>query len=115
MAHARSIISSSSRPNVTLIWLDQSFHTSDNTDLLEELRNDVEKVETFTDVNRCEKSIKGLSKNVKILMILSGRMGREIVPRIHELPQIVSIYIFCQDVESYKKFAEQYKKVKISS
>ncbi|CAF3717048.1 unnamed protein product [Rotaria sp. Silwood1] len=45
-------------------------------------------------------------------MIVSGRLGREIVPSIHQLQQIILIYVYCSDKESHKAWADKFSKVK---
>jgi hypothetical protein len=34
----------------------------------------------------------------KLFLITSDQLGKEIVPIIHDLPQILYIYIFCIDI-----------------
>ncbi|CAF1353988.1 unnamed protein product [Rotaria sordida] len=45
-------------------------------------------------------------------MIVSGRLGREIVPSIHELRQVISIYVYCMDKKSHEQWACNFEKVK---
>ncbi|CAF5160798.1 unnamed protein product, partial [Rotaria sp. Silwood1] len=45
-------------------------------------------------------------------MIVSGRLGREIVPSIYELRQVISIYVYFTDKESNKKWADKFAKIK---
>ncbi|CAF1118927.1 unnamed protein product [Rotaria sordida] len=45
-------------------------------------------------------------------MIVSGRLGREIVPSIHKLRQVISIYVYCMDKRSNEQWAGNFEKVK---
>ncbi|CAF3945779.1 unnamed protein product, partial [Rotaria sp. Silwood1] len=45
-------------------------------------------------------------------MIVSGRLGQEIVPSIHKLRQVISIYVYCMDKEVNRKWVDKFAKVK---
>jgi hypothetical protein len=97
----------------SLLWLDASVNqTEDNRHAQEELQTIFNQLKTFDDANQCEQCIKSVPVEDRIVLIVSGQLGREIVPRIHSLEQVLSIYIYCQDVKSNEQWSIQYSKVK---
>lgn len=68
-------------------------------------------VVNFGNHEECQKYIEQRS-NYRLILITSGRSGRELVPRIHQLTQVASIYVFCMDETSNKKWACQFSKVR---
>ncbi|CAF5071208.1 unnamed protein product, partial [Rotaria sp. Silwood1] len=45
-------------------------------------------------------------------MIVSGQLGQEIVPSIHKLQQVVSIYVYCMNKKKNEQWARTFAKVK---
>ncbi|CAF4013112.1 unnamed protein product, partial [Rotaria sordida] len=66
----------------------------------------------FQDIEQCQKYIEEQLQKDRLIMIVSGRLGQEIVPSIHQLKQIILIYVYCGDKESNKPWAEKFSKVK---
>jgi hypothetical protein len=52
-----------------------------------------------------------VSKDDRIVLIISGRFGEILVPRIHSLRQVSSIYVYCKDKKRNEPWANQFKKV----
>ncbi|CAF4524477.1 unnamed protein product, partial [Rotaria sp. Silwood2] len=95
-----------------LIWLDDSANAKDNRDTEQKLRSIINTLRKFQDVKHCQKFIEERSQNERVVMIVSGRLGREIVPSIHKIRQIISIYVYCMDKERNKQWAVNFPKVK---
>ncbi|CAF0978523.1 unnamed protein product [Rotaria sp. Silwood1] len=51
-------------------------------------------------------------KNDHIILIVSGRLGQIIVPKIAQLQQIILIYVYCQDKKANEQWGKQFSKVK---
>jgi hypothetical protein len=51
-------------------------------------------------------------KNEKAFMLVSGAFSQSIVPVIHDISQLDSIYIFCGDKSKYEQWALEWTKVK---
>jgi hypothetical protein len=101
-------------PIYPLIWLDRLVNISEeNLDGQKLIRSSIDNLKTFENVNKCEEYIRSISSDERIILIVSGRLGREITPRIHELRQVSSIYVYCLDKSANEEWAKQYKKVKI--
>ena len=45
-------------------------------------------------------------------MIVTGYVGQHIVPLIHSMPQLDSIYVFCGKKSRFEQWAKQWSKVK---
>ncbi|CAF4329151.1 unnamed protein product [Rotaria sp. Silwood2] len=96
-----------------LIWLDSSVNTSKKCIQGQKLiRSSIDHLKTFENVNKCEEYIRSISQNERIIFIVNDQLAREVIPRIHELRQISSIYIYCEDKSKNEKWIKQYKKVK---
>ncbi len=83
--------------NFHLVWLDGSIDEINNDDCrnsITKLRQVVNTVNTFIDVDECIEFINGI-KEEKTFMISSGAFGPTIVPVVHGKPQVSTIYIFC--------------------
>jgi hypothetical protein len=95
------------------IWLDAEVNTNEaNQKVQQQLRMSISCLKTFETKNECDKYIRSTSSEEQLLLIVSGRFGREFVPSIHQLQQIISIYVFCQDVKGNEQWAKAFTKVK---
>ena len=98
--------------SLSLIWLDAVVDNSkENLEVQKQLRSIINYLKTFQDVTECENHIRSVPDGDRMLFIVSGSLGREIVPRIHKLRQILSIYIFCFDRTEHAKWSRNYTKV----
>ncbi|CAF4399206.1 unnamed protein product, partial [Rotaria socialis] len=95
-----------------LIWLDANSNGKEARDTERKLRSIINHLQKFQDVDQCQKFIEKRSKNERVVMIVSGRLGREIVPAIYKLRQVISIYVYCMDKKGNKKWADKFAKVK---
>lgn len=92
-----------------LIWLDSNPEETRQTE--QELRSIINNLKRFEDINSCENFIKERSKNDRLIIIVSGRLGREIVPNINNLPQVISIYVYCMNKAENETWACSHQKV----
>ncbi|CAF3724936.1 unnamed protein product [Rotaria sp. Silwood1] len=81
-----------------LVWLDPGSSSTDGRHTEQQLRSIINHLAKFQDVHECEEYIKAQSSNERIVMVVSGQLWRKIVPNIHLLRQIISIYAYCMDV-----------------
>ena len=97
----------------TLIWLDAEVNsTTSNRADQEKLRTSINQLKTFVDPEKCKEHIQSLTENDRIILMTSGRLGQIIVPQVHQLRQIFSIYIYCINREKHKEWSKDYIKVK---
>jgi len=101
---------------LVLLWLDPSVNADkDNANTQTQLRKIITDVYAFEDVSTCDKYIKNLSEEKQVVLIINGGFGEEFVPKIHEMPSLIAIYIFCMDQAKYVEWAKQFSKVKVNT
>ncbi|CAF4528963.1 unnamed protein product [Rotaria sp. Silwood2] len=97
---------------VCLIWLDANISVEENRNTEQRLRSIINNLLKFQDVTQCQKYIEERSHKDRLIMIVSGQLGQEIVPSIHKLQQVVSIYVYCMNKEKNEQWARTFAKVK---
>ncbi|UJR22658.1 hypothetical protein I4U23_025697 [Adineta vaga] len=98
--------------NWCVIWLDANASTEINQNEEEQLRPIVKHLKTFQDKASCRKYLKEQSKADKLKLIVSGKLGQQIVPAVHDLEQIASIYVYCIDCQNHIQWTKSHPKVK---
>lgn len=97
----------------TCLWLDNSVDsTEDNIETQQKLREIINELRTYVKLDTCEQYIRQVT-NENIVLIVSGALGRELVPRVHDLHQLSSFYVYCQDKGANEKWAKNYTKVEV--
>ena len=99
--------------NVFLIWLDTSINikNEDCANTVTQLRRVVNDINMFTDGEDCIQFINTINDN-KICMIISGLLGQHIVPRVHNMSQVDSIFIFCGNKKYHEQWTKEWSKIK---
>jgi hypothetical protein len=96
----------------SLLWLDAQVNTTeDNRQTQLKLRQIINHLKTFDDQQQCHRHILSLSPQDRLVLIVSGRYGRELVPQIHQLRQLSSIYVYCRDKQANEQWAKNFTKV----
>lgn len=96
----------------SLIWLDSEVNkSSHNLSAQRELRQFINQLKTYEDTDKCQNDIQSLTETDRIIFLCSGSCGEKIVPNIHSLRQVYSIYIFCWDKAKHEKWSTNYVKV----
>ncbi|CAF0738460.1 unnamed protein product [Adineta steineri] len=96
----------------SLIWLDATVNVKDTRDTEVKLRSIINHIKKFQDIKQCQQYIGQTSQNDRLVIIVSGQLGQEIVPHIHQLRQVISIYVYCMDKKSNEQWALKFAKVK---
>ena len=97
-----------------LVWFDDQLQTTnENVALLAKLRASVNHLRTFINLETCRIFIEAQSVDEPLVLIVSGKCGQELVPLIHDLDQLNSIYIFCMNRGHHITWARLYAKVNI--
>ena len=97
----------------TLVWLDTNIDEINDQDCqntLTELRKVANTVNTFVDIDQCIDFLRNHS-DTKILLIVSGSVGQDIIPRIHNISHLISIYIFCADQSKHEQWSKHWSKI----
>jgi hypothetical protein len=93
-------------------WLDAEVHNKENREAQKQLRSIINDLKIWQYAKEFEQCIQQISPDDRVVLILSGRMGREVVPRIHLLRQVSLIYVYCKDKKANEQWAREYKKVR---
>ncbi|CAF4134465.1 unnamed protein product, partial [Adineta steineri] len=99
--------------NALLIWLDNNIseNNADCSNTIKQLKRVVNNINTFTDGDQCVEFIQTINNN-KVCMIVSGSLGKYIVPHVHDMSQVDTIFIFCNNQEWHKQWAKEWPKIK---
>jgi hypothetical protein len=99
--------------NYLLVWVDANVSTSndDSQRTMEHLRSIVNDVTVFTQPDECVTFLQGVQLE-KVLLIVSGSIGCDLVPCIHAMTQIDTVYIFCGDKSRHEEWVKEWPKVK---
>jgi hypothetical protein len=96
----------------SLIWLDANSNIKDSRNTQQNLRSIINQLKIFQDPQECQQYVEQTPKEDQLVLIVSGQMGRLMIPSIHQYQQVSSIYIYCNDLTSNKKWACQFPKVR---
>jgi len=95
-----------------LIWLDANVNSNkENKQAQGELCSIIRHFKTFENLNQCQEFIRSVRPHNRIVLIVSGQFGREIVPKIHQLEQLSAIYVYCMNKEANEQWAKDFLKV----
>lgn len=95
-----------------LVWLDTFINKSkENLDSQQQIQSIINDIRIFENIEDCEKYFHEISKDDRICFIVNGRLGQEIVPRIHHYQQIFSMYVYCMDKKTNEEWAKNFPKV----
>ncbi|CAF1070622.1 unnamed protein product [Adineta steineri] len=99
--------------NVLLIWLDSNIDETndDYQHTIAQLRQAVNDINTFTDGDQCLEFIQTVVDN-KVCLIVSGSLGQHIVPHVHNMSQVNSIFVFCGNKKHHEQWAKNWPKIK---
>ncbi|CAF1422468.1 unnamed protein product [Adineta steineri] len=99
--------------NVLLIWLDNNINdnNADCSNTIKQLKRVINNINTFTDGDQCIEFIQTINNN-KVCMIVSGSLGQHIVPYVHDMSQVDTIFIFCNNQQWHKQWAKEWPKIK---
>lgn len=78
---------------------------------IEKLRNIVNYLKIFENLDDCMQYVCAIEQE-RIFLIVSGQVGKHVVPLLHHLVQLYSVYIFCLNDESHKIWITKYPKIR---
>ena len=97
----------------SLIWLDEKVNDHDIQDREQKLRSTINYLKKFQDVQQCQEYIESKSKTDRLIILVSDKSGQEIVPLIHHLRQVISIYVYGINIKSNEQWTSKFAKVKL--
>ncbi|CAM4907654.1 unnamed protein product [Rotaria socialis] len=97
----------------SLVWLDPDVNNSkENINVQQQLHACISHLETFDKADKCERFIRSEPINSRIILVASERFSVDLIPRIHQLSQVFSIYIYGVDKRKSNAWTNIYSKVK---
>ena len=102
----------SNKENITIIWLDENLDRNrDKTIAIEDFLKQINDfVRLCTDRETCIRSI-NLIKNEKIVLLISGSCSEDVLSRVHNLPNLDSVFVFCMKPQKYISLRSKYTKI----
>ncbi|UJR12867.1 hypothetical protein I4U23_017041 [Adineta vaga] len=99
--------------NVLLIWLDENINeqNEDCLNTITRLHQVVNNINIYTNGDQCIQFIRTIVNN-KVCIIISHYLGQHIVPRLHDISQVDSIFIFGDDKTYHESWVKQWPKIK---
>ena len=96
-----------------LIWLDANIQESQEQvqKNLQLLRSLIKSVNIFNNADLCMKFFNEVHDE-KVFLIVSGPLGQQVIPAIHDKPSLDTIYVFCSDKARHELWAKQWSKIK---
>lgn len=98
----------------SLIWCDADVETVYASRPIHEKLSDLINFQrTFKSVNECEQYICQKTTAIdKIILVSSGSFGQDLLNRVHHLPQINAIYVYCLVKENHQTLLAHFTKVR---
>jgi hypothetical protein len=101
------------RETFSVIWLDTDVNILENNIVTQQkIRSFINRLKTFDDIEQCERYIRLMSEDDRVVFIVCGRLCRDIIPRIQSLRQIASIYVYYVDKNEKETWSMKDSKVK---
>ncbi|CAF4258248.1 unnamed protein product [Rotaria sp. Silwood2] len=95
-----------------MIWLDANVNDERIRETEQKFASIINHFKKFQDRAQCQKYIEERSEKDRLVMIVSGQLGKEIVPSVHNLQQVMSIYVYCMNKEINDQWACRFIKIK---
>jgi tetratricopeptide (TPR) repeat protein len=98
--------------NFLLVWLDANIASpsEDSQNTIQKLRSVVNDINLFSDPDECVTFLEDVHAE-KAFVITSGCLSQEIMPLIHPMVQVDTIYIFCGDKNRHEEWTKEWSKI----
>lgn len=113
--NAHSQVNMKMSRNLLVIWLDSNIDEENNADCrdtISQLQCITHPINTFIDADQCIKFLQTVDNNNKAHMIISGSLGQYVVPYVHDMSPVDSIFIFCNNQKYHEQWAKDWSKIK---
>ena len=84
---------------------------NDWRDNISRLRHTINTIDTFADADKCIQFLTNI-KDEMVFLIVTGHVGQHVVPIIHNMTQLDSIYIFCGNASRHEQWVKQWLKIR---
>ena len=99
---------------ITYVWLDGSIKNQGATQTTAAKVHKLVKgrLQTFADPSECVEYITCGAAAQKLYLIVSNRLGPDVVKFVYDLSYIEAIYVYCRDQQTAKSWSQSYSKVR---
>ncbi|CAF3372980.1 unnamed protein product [Rotaria socialis] len=111
--HEKSSLLNDRLETFSLVWI------RNEIDKIEQHQNHEQKLRTiinhlkiFDNIEQCQQYFQVISKEDRFVVIINDKLSREIVPMIHNLNQVSSIYVYCSEEKKHKKWSKDFSKIR---
>lgn len=95
------------------VWYDADAYKSENEETRKLLEGTLGNVLVMCDETEYNRLLSRDHSLQRLVLIISGRLSRELLPRLHHATNILAIYIYCQNKKAYEGYVREYSKVNI--
>ena len=78
----------------------------------QKLRAIINHLKVFENIDEFQQYLDVVSQKNRFVIIVNDQFCRELVPIIHQLFQVSSIYVYCSNNNKHKKWSKDFPKVK---
>jgi hypothetical protein len=97
---------------LSLIWLDNTMDKFEKKKSLQkQFRRIINYLKIFSNQFSCEEYLKQMSNDEHVIFIVNDQLGKQILPHIHHLQQVFSIYIYSSNENIDQSWINQFPKV----
>lgn len=96
---------------IPLIWLDRDINEESCKDMRKKLRDNFGRCHFVQNNEEYQHIVKPGLLHVTYVLIVSGQLGVELKDSFPTESKISAIYVYCQNVEGHKKWADNISKV----
>ncbi|CAF5118501.1 unnamed protein product, partial [Rotaria magnacalcarata] len=98
--------------NYLLVWMDDNIDRNDDDrkSILVQLETVANDVYIFIQRDECIDFLTDI-RGIKMFLLLTGTMGQQIIPLIHDISSLDSVYIFCDNKQQHEIWAKNWTKI----
>jgi hypothetical protein len=96
----------------SVFWINGKVNKDEKSQYTDrKLRAIINHLKIFEYVDECQRYIQTMAKEDRFVLIVNDRYSQKLIPTIHHLPQVSSIYIYCADEHINKQWTKGFSKV----
>ena len=103
--------SDSDAPPLCVVWYDPNVCEKAHETAIEILQQNIGHVTMLKDQDDGNHYFGRDFSKKRAIVITTGQLGQILVPKIHHLSGVISIYIYCENDEAHKEWTTKYPKV----
>lgn len=100
-----------STSRLSVVWYDPNVCEKEHEAAIEILQQSIGYVTMLKEKENADQYFGRDFSRKRSVVITTGQFGRSLLPKIHDQPGVISIYIYCEDVDLNKEWTKEYSKV----